>query len=253
MHVPVGSSAKAKSDQPSSLVQALNDSNPSMSSFLFPSSTDPPRHFPSNKPGHYSAASVATATSHLDATNTFLGRTQPGFPPSYTGLQDRDNSTFTSATTAINMQDTAAYNSFSNCLGLEWPGLGSAVAQINKGQGKPASVIGQGQPSLRMATGSGGFRNQLAPLMAGTRGGHTHSNPLMVGAGQNQLSSLEAGPRGRQTQSTSVPTVTGLNHGQSSQQLIGTGADGRSLWTSSANVSLSGEQAYAIAIVMTLL
>ena len=136
---------------------------------------------------------------------------------------------------SIGTHDTPAYNSSSSCLGPEWPGLGIAVAKLNMGQSKSASLMtGESlNQSSPLTMGAGGNRDQLVPLMSGIGGSRTRSSSLVTGAG------------GSRTQLASVMTGAGVNTSQSSPLLTGAGVNGsasniRNSWMAPAAISVSG-------------
>lgn len=78
--------------------------------------------------------------------NLFLGQSQPGFPASCFRVKGHSSGIVTSTTTTMASTSTVASasdstNSYSSCLGPDWPDLGITLGHSSKMQSKLVPVI----------------------------------------------------------------------------------------------------------------
>lgn len=163
----VGVPSKMKSEKQSPLVQALDASNPPSSHNLATAlnysynthvPTDMPlhghTHLPANKQGLYPSSSTSSNNT-FGMENLFLGQSKPGFPASCFKVKDHSGDTLPTAlggsssggsSIGVATPTNYAANSFSSCLGPDWPDLGITLGQSNKTGG------GQGQSTKTTKT-----------------------------------------------------------------------------------------------------
>ena len=140
----IGPMSKSKSEMPSSLVQALDASNP-VNSTSYPShlatalnysyrnpqlvnsSAQGHAHLAPSKQGGFSSVGGGLPPSSGIA-NLFLGQSQPGFPASCFKVKNQGGVTATTTPTtsavAAASSGVSTSNSYTNCLGADWPDLG---------------------------------------------------------------------------------------------------------------------------------
>ncbi len=106
---------------------------------------------PSQQPSSDTSQPGGISMSNL--SNQFLGQSQPGFPASCFRVKGHDGgggptAVMVATTSSESSSTISGTNSYSNCLGPDWPDLGITLGQASKSQTKVPLV-----PSLGTAVG----------------------------------------------------------------------------------------------------